>query len=286
MILMDINQRREIVSRFLRRCVTYADSSIERKKSRGEDSSEISNWENYRQFTSFSASEVESGELDTWLEDGDYRSEPNGFSALSDNRRYLTLEEISHEERRNLLASLLMPRPISLVATKSSKGIHNLAPMSSIGVVSNSPPIVTISLSKSREGKERDTLVNLRDQGIGSSCMIFILPATLESAKNVQLTSTRSPIEESEWDLIDEEMIIENEMPILPSAMAAMRCKLMEIHPLPGGSLASLAILKVESIITSDDFSSSSEIQKLMQIDFNKLGPSSNKNDWNFEVDY
>ncbi|MBC64834.1 MAG: hypothetical protein CMB15_04310 [Euryarchaeota archaeon] len=283
---MDINQRREIVSRFLRRCVTYADSSIERKKSRGEDSSEISNWENYRQFTSFSASEVESGELDTWLEDGDYRSEPNGFSALSDNRRYLTLEEISHEERRNLLASLLMPRPISLVATKSSKGIHNLAPMSSIGVVSNSPPIVTISLSKSREGKERDTLVNLRDQGIGSSCMIFILPATLESAKNVQLTSTRSPIEESEWDLIDEEMIIENEMPILPSAMAAMRCKLMEIHPLPGGSLASLAILKVESIITSDDFSSSSEIQKLMQIDFNKLGPSSNKNDWNFEVDY
>lgn len=283
---MDINQRREIVSRFLRRCVTYADSSIERKKSRGEDSSEISNWENYRQFTSFSASEVESGELDTWLEDGDYRSEPNGFSALSDNRRYLSLEEISHEERRNLLASLLMPRPISLVATKSSKGIHNLAPMSSIGVVSNSPPIVTISLSKSREGKERDTLVNLRDQGIGSSCMIFILPATLESAKNVQLTSTRSPIEESEWDLIDEEMIIENEMPILPSAMAAMRCKLMEIHPLPGGSLASLAILKVESIITSDDFSSSSEIQKLMQIDFNKLGPSSNKNDWNFEVDY
>ena len=283
---MDINQRREIVSRFLRRCVTYADSSIERKKSRGEDSSEISNWENYRQFTSFSASEVESGELDTWLEDGDYRSEPNGFSALSDNRRYLTLEEISHEERRNLLASLLMPRPISLVATKSSKGIHNLAPMSSIGVVSNSPPIVTISLSKSREGKERDTLVNLRDQGIGSSCMIFILPATLESAKNVQLTSTRSPIEESEWDLIDEEMIIEDEMPILPSAMAAMRCKLMEIHPLPGGSLASLAILKVESIITSDDFSSSSKIQKLMQIDFNKLGPSSSKNDWNFEVDY
>ncbi len=50
---MDIEERREIVSRFLRRCVTYADASIERKKSRGEDSSDISNWENYRQFTSF-----------------------------------------------------------------------------------------------------------------------------------------------------------------------------------------------------------------------------------------
>ena len=283
---MDIAQRREIVSRFLRRCVTYADASIERKKLRNEDPSDISNWENYRQFTSFSASEVESGELDTWLEEGDYRAEPNGFFSLSESRESFNLEDMSHEERRNWLACLLMPRPISLVATMSANGVHNLAPMSSIGVVSNSPPLITISLSKSREGKERDTLVNLRSQGIGTSCMIFILPATLESAKNVQLTSSKIPADESEWILIDEEMIIENEMPILSSAMAALRCKLMEIHPLPGGSLASLAILQVESVISSNNYSGLNDIQKLMQVDFNKLGPSSSKNDWNFEVDY
>ena len=283
---MDIAQRREIVSRFLRRCVTYADASIERKKLRNEDPSDISNWENYRQFTSFSASEVESGELDTWLEEGDYRAEPNGYFSLLENRETFNLEDMSHEERRNWLACLLMPRPISLVATTSTNGVHNLAPMSSIGVVSNSPPLITISLSKSREGKERDTLVNLRSQGIGSSCMIFILPATLESAKNIQLTSSKIPADESEWNLIDEEMIIENEMPILSSAMAALRCKLMEIHPLPGGSLASLAILQVESIISSNNYSELNDIQKLMQVDFNKLGPSSSKNDWNFEVDY
>jgi len=283
---MDIAQRREIVSRFLRRCVTYADASIERKKSRNEDPLDISNWENYRQFTSFSASEVESGELDTWLEEGDYRAEPNGFFSLSESRESFNLEDMSHEERRNWLACLLMPRPISLVATMSANGVHNLAPMSSIGVVSNSPPLITISLSKSREGKERDTLVNLRSQGIGTSCMIFILPATLESAKKVQLTSSKIPADESEWILIDEEMIIENEMPILSSAMAALRCKLMEIHPLPGGSLASLAILQVESVISSNNYSGLNDIQKLMQVDFNKLGPSSSKNDWNFEVDY
>ncbi len=284
MIWMDIAERRDIVSRFLRRCVKYADESIERKKSRGDDSSEISNWENYRQFTSFSASEVESGELDSWLKEGDYRSNPNGYPSLSGERKYLNLEEMSHAERSNWLASILMPRPISLVATKSSSGIHNIAPMSSIGVVSNSPPMITVSLSKNRDGKERDTLVNLRDQGIGSTCMIFILPATLESVKNVQLTSTKSPINESEWDLIDEEMIFEKDLPILPSALVAMRCRLMEIHPLPGGSLASLAIFQVESIITSGDFSPSNNGQKLMQIDFNKLGPSFGHGDWNFEI--
>ena len=79
---MDPSERREIVSRFLRRCVTYADASIERKKSRGDDEKDISNWEIYRQFTSLSASEVESGELDTWLEDGDYESEPDNYYTL------------------------------------------------------------------------------------------------------------------------------------------------------------------------------------------------------------
>ena len=38
---MDIEQRRGIVERYLRRCVTYSDASIERKIARGEDAAEI-----------------------------------------------------------------------------------------------------------------------------------------------------------------------------------------------------------------------------------------------------
>ena len=283
---MDISQRREIVSRFLRRCVTYADASINRKKLRGEDQKDISNWENYRQFTSFSASEVESGELDTWLEDGGYESEPTNNISLDGENIKSNLEDLSHDERRNWLASLMMPRPISLVGTVSSGGVQNLAPMSSIGVVSNTPPLLIISLSKSRDGKERDTLVNLRNSGVGSSCMVFILPADLDSARNVQETSARLPIDESEWDLVNGELISDDGLPILSSSIAAMHCKMVEIHPLPEGSSASLVILRVESIVTSAGIDFSNIPQKLMQIDYNKLGPSSNKNDWDFEVFY
>ena len=96
---MDPSERREIVSRFLRRCVTYADASIERKKSRGDDEKDISNWEIYRQFTSLSASEVESGELDTWLEDGDYESEPDNYYTLDGEHIYSKFSELSHDER-------------------------------------------------------------------------------------------------------------------------------------------------------------------------------------------
>ena len=120
---MDPSERREIVSRFLRRCVTYADASIERKKSRGDDEKDISNWEIYRQFTSLSASEVESGELDTWLEDGDYESEPDNYYTLDGEHINSKFSELSHNERRpvnNEKASdriVIAPR-LSLVVKK------------------------------------------------------------------------------------------------------------------------------------------------------------------------
>ena len=55
---MGITESRKLIRDFLKRCVEYADESIKRKKERGEDEGEIS------------VMEVESGELDSWLEEG------------------------------------------------------------------------------------------------------------------------------------------------------------------------------------------------------------------------
>jgi hypothetical protein len=55
---------------------------------------------------------------------------------------------------------------------------------------------------------------------------------------------------------------------------------------LPENSSASLVILRVDSVVTSTKINSSNMPQKLMQINYNKLGPSSSKNDWKFEVYY
>ena len=58
---MDVDERRRLVEVFLRRCVTYADASIERKKQRGEDEGIIAQWQDYRDFTDHAADEVASG---------------------------------------------------------------------------------------------------------------------------------------------------------------------------------------------------------------------------------
>ena len=66
---MGLEERRSLVTSFLRKCVTYANDSIKRKRDRGDSEEEIEKWENYRDFTEHAVIEVSNGELDEWLEE-------------------------------------------------------------------------------------------------------------------------------------------------------------------------------------------------------------------------
>jgi hypothetical protein len=66
---MSIEERRNLVVSFLRKCVRYANDSIRRKTDRGEEEEEISRWVAYRDFTEHSVIEVSNGDLDSWLEE-------------------------------------------------------------------------------------------------------------------------------------------------------------------------------------------------------------------------
>ena len=65
---METPERRKLIGDFLKRCVVYANESIQRKKERGGDESEIAKWIAYWDFTEHAVEEVESGDLDEWLE--------------------------------------------------------------------------------------------------------------------------------------------------------------------------------------------------------------------------
>ena len=66
---MSIEERRNLVVSFLRRCVRYANDSIDRKTKRGAQEEEISRWSAYRDFTEHAVMEVSRGDLDSWLEE-------------------------------------------------------------------------------------------------------------------------------------------------------------------------------------------------------------------------
>jgi len=71
-----IGERREVVERFLERCIIYSNASIERKEARNDNLEDINKWKAYRDFMQITVKEIRAKELDTWLEDGPVSYEP------------------------------------------------------------------------------------------------------------------------------------------------------------------------------------------------------------------
>ena len=238
---MKENSKQNVID-FLNRCVVYADDSIIRKKKRGENKDEILRWQAYRDFTAYASEEVSSGDLDDWFEN----NEDTEKTSLKEGAEYIELNDLEHHERRRWLSAIISPTPLILVSTISSEGVPNLAPMSSISVISNSPPLIGMSLSKNRDGRPRDTLLNLKETGRAT---LAILPSNADSAKIIEQTAAPLPRNQSEWKEIDAATSNSNQPSAPNPAIAALETTLIECHQLPLGAVAEWVILKVESII-------------------------------------
>ena len=74
-----------------------------------------------------------------------------------------------------------------------------------------------MSLSQNREGRQRDTYLNL----LKPRMRIAFLAPTRKAAEEVDLAS--KPVEGSEWELL------ESDGPIHPLAVVVMKCRLLKI---------------------------------------------------------
>ncbi|MAK26059.1 MAG: hypothetical protein CMA02_02165 [Euryarchaeota archaeon] len=271
------NNPKQNVIEFLERCVVYANESIHRKTERGEDEKEISRWEAYRDFTAYASEEVSRGELDDW-----FNSESEEIFSLNSHPEVINIDDMSHSERSRWLSAIISPRPLVLVSTVSNEGNRNLAPMSSVSVVSNSPPLIGMSLSSNREGKPRDTLLNLKET---KKATLAILSANTESASMVEKTAMPLPRNESEWSGIEDTKTIPNGLQAPSLAIAAIETTLVESHKLPLDSVAEWVILKVDSIIapTSTSLEEIEGVSKIGQIANFLLG-GHQSNGWSQEI--
>ena len=225
-----MDKDKAVVIDFLRRCVQYSDESIQRKKGRG-DLEEIPKWQAYRDFTDYAIKEIEEGKLDDWFS----TPPPQTKGPLKE----LKISKLEHQDRVKIIDGLIGPRPIFVAATCSDDGIHNLGLLSTVAPASNSPALLTCSLSQDRDARPRDTLVNLKQNG---NITLHLLPTSIEGVRIAEAAAEILPSNESEWELFDAEP------PNLPGAIASIHCRLVDQHSLPKGAVATLCVLAIESI--------------------------------------
>ena len=86
-------------------------------------------------------------------------------------RGFFSTAELSPRQRYRLLTSVVVPRPIGWLSTRSSAGADNLAPFSYVAALASDPMTVGVSIGH-RGDEPKDSLVNIRETGVFCTNMV------------------------------------------------------------------------------------------------------------------
>jgi flavin reductase (DIM6/NTAB) family NADH-FMN oxidoreductase RutF len=132
-------------------------------------------------------------------------------------------EELDKMAAYRLMTSIIVPRPIAWVGSRSPEGVDNLAPFSFFNGVSTQPPIVSVSVARGRGGVLKDTARNVLERGELSISIVSmdLLHAMHQSSANYERSVSEFKavdLEAVQCDLID--------APRPKAARVSMECRL------------------------------------------------------------
>ncbi len=152
-------------------------------------------------------------------------------------------ETLPIRERYQLLIGSILPRPIAWVSTISSDGKTNLAPFSFFTGIAANPMTVCFAPVNNREGKQKDTLVNVK-----ATRQFVVNVANEDNADKMNRTSAPYPYGVSEFEQVGLTAVpsLKVKPPRVKESPIAMECELVQIVEVSTGPLGgNLVIGKV-----------------------------------------
>tara|TARA_B100001142_G_scaffold303059_1_gene330072 strand:+ start:297 stop:917 length:621 start_codon:yes stop_codon:yes gene_type:complete len=145
--------------------------------------------------------------------------------------------EISFTEVHKLMIGSIVPRPIAFVSTLSKNGKNNIAPFSYFnGVCSRPPTIMFAPARRGWDGKEKDTLINIRDNNQ------FVINIVSESfAEQMVMCSTDFDSDVDEFEISGLNPVPSNKVspPRLLESKISYECELNQIVEIGKGDAGS-----------------------------------------------
>ena len=146
-------------------------------------------------------------------------------------------EELSRRDRYQLLTSLVVPRPIGWISTRSAQGVPNLAPFSYFAALSAEPMLLGISVGHRRDGRPKDTLLNIRESGVFTVSLV-----TRQHLEPMNASAATFEPGISEFDAVGIEAAQATTVsaPFVADAPATLECRLDREIDLGSGATALL----------------------------------------------
>lgn len=147
--------------------------------------------------------------------------------------RTLLAAALSPRQRYYLMTSLVVPRPIAWVGSRSAEGLDNLAPFSYFAALSARPMLLGVSIGMRRDGSPKDTLSNIRATGVFTVSVVTL--QHLEQM-NASAADFEPGVSEFERVGIDREEAATVAAPCVAGAPATLECRRSQELVLGDGS--------------------------------------------------
>lgn len=158
-------------------------------------------------------------------------------------------ETLSPAERYKLMISVIVPRPIAFVSSRSADGRLNLAPFSFFNGVSSHPPVISVAIGQKAGGQPKDTLRNILD-----TREFVVNMVTQRIAKAMNQASAAYPFGISEFEQVGLTPVpaVKVQAPRLAESPVSLECTLLQALPIPE-STTTLVLGSVVWVHAADD---------------------------------
>jgi len=155
----------------------------------------------------------------------------------------LRANDMSARQKYRLLTSVIVPRPIGWLSTRSAAGVSNLAPFSYFGAFASDPMLIGASIG-SRGDEPKDSLTNIRDTGVFCANMV-----TERHLEVMNQTAGDYPAAVSEFEAagVPEGQATEIDAPFVADCPVVLECRLFKEVDL-GGASTTLVIGEVLAV--------------------------------------
>lgn len=153
-------------------------------------------------------------------------------------------------ERYKLMIGSILPRPVAWVSTISPQGVTNLAPFSFFTGITAEPMSVCFAPVNNRDGKAKDTLVNIR-----ATKQFVVNLATEGSVEKMNQTSANYPYGVSEFEAAGVTPVpsLRVKPPRVKESPISMECELNQIVTLSEGPLGGQLVIGNVVLFHADD---------------------------------
>lgn len=175
---------------------------------------------------------------------------------------------IPARERYRWMIAGIVPRPIAFISSISPDGITNLAPFSFFNGVTSEPPVLTVAISRKRDGSEKDTWRNVEATG---EFVVNIAPVAL--AERLVLASGEYEYGESEFDLTALTPLAAQRVrpPRVAECPISFECRLLQIVPV-GEPTTALILGEILLMHIADEITSGGRIDVSLLDPLARLG--------------